>query len=547
MFAGSTLNLFFALIASALTLYMGVLVFVHDRHGVTNQIFIIHSLVGAVWAIVNYFSISHGPDQALPWIRLVIFFAVPHVFLFFLFVRNFPNVTWVERKRFLVPVFAIMAILMAATQTRVVFRGVQVIEGNVVPIPGPGIPIFAFGLIVFFVWTIVLTLRKYRASNENIKAQWRSIGIGLIIAYALLIFLVFIRVIAGNDTTFVPYSPLFILPVFAGAAVAILKHRLFNVKVISAELLTFALLLVGFVQMLFTKDIISLTVSLLVIVFILISGILLIRSVLKEVKQREELATLSEKLKIANQKLKALDQARAEFITMASHQLRTPPATLKWYLAAIEEGDFGNVPPELKEVIAKLEITNNGMISLIEDMLNVSRIERGTIEFHFEETDLLEVVTQAYEQLKPMAIEKKLGLVFNKPKSNIPKITADREKIKQVVNNFIDNAIKYSKTGTVRVNLEMRGNKIRCTVTDNGIGMSEEAQKAIFHKFGRGKDSSKYAAGLGLGLYVAKIVVEQHKGKIWAESPGPGKGSSFIFELPLGVKLGKTTTLDLKK
>ncbi len=178
-------------------------------------------------------------------------------------------------------------------------------------------------------------------------------------------------------------------------------------------------------------------------------------------------------------------------------------------------------------------------------MLNVSRIERGKMEFLFEETDVAELANITLEQLQPIAQEKHLELVYQPPVNHLPKIMADKEKLRQVMNNLIDNAIKYTKKGTIRIQLRQDGNDLRFEVADTGKGIAREEQGLIFEKYTRGKGSINQSAGLGLGLYVAKIVIGQHKGKIWAESTGEGRGSKFIFTVPIHTNLTKTTLLDL--
>ncbi len=177
-------------------------------------------------------------------------------------------------------------------------------------------------------------------------------------------------------------------------------------------------------------------------------------------------------------------------------------------------------------------------------MLNVSRIERGKMEFMFEETDVEALARAAYEQLIPMSLEKKLELTYKAPQSPLPKIMADKEKLRQVMNNLIDNALKYTKSGMVSVSIFRTNAAIQFQVTDTGKGIPAGHFDEIFEKFTRGKESIKQSAGLGLGLYVAKVIIEQHKGKIWAESQGEGKGSTFIFTLPIHNHLTKTTLLD---
>lgn len=255
-------------------------------------------------------------------------------------------------------------------------------------------------------------------------------------------------------------------------------------------------------------------------------------------------AILYEQLKINNEQLKILDKARAEFISIASHQLRTPPATIKWYLAAVLAGDYGRPVPKVRSALEKAQLTNNNLIGLIDDMLNASRIERGKMEFLFEYADVEKLTSDTIIQLRPQAVMRKLRLTYKKPKRKIVRILADKEKLQQVVNNLVDNAIKYTKKGGVDVALSQTSKDLILKVKDTGKGLAPGEKDAIFTKYGRGKDSQRQASGLGLGLYVAKVIVEHHKGKIWAESIGPNKGTTFVVSLPIKTDL-KAETFDL--
>lgn len=269
-----------------------------------------------------------------------------------------------------------------------------------------------------------------------------------------------------------------------------------------------------------------------------------IKSIIDVVAVALDKALLYVKLQEANEQLKALDKARAEFISIASHQLRTPPSTIKWYLGAILNGDFGPLPDDMKAALSRTNVTNESQIATIDDLLNASRIERGKMEFFFEVNDLEPVVSVLVEQMTPLANMKSLQLEYIKPSAPLPHILMDKEKVRQVLNNMIDNAIKYSKTGTIKVNLSQDKEDLVVKVTDNGKGVSADELNTIFEKYSRGHDSVTHATGLGLGMYVAKVVVEQHNGKIWAESPGVGKGATFCFSLPIHSDL-KPTTVDL--
>ncbi len=144
------------------------------------------------------------------------------------------------------------------------------------------------------------------------------------------------------------------------------------------------------------------------------------------------------------------------------------------------------------------------------------------------------MVADVYENLKQNAEDKGLYLKFIKPKTKLPTVKMDTEKIRQIVINFIDNAIKYTKKGGITVSVNKKDNNIECRVKDTGIGVSEEEQAKLFKKFARGKDAfSVNTEGMGLGLYVAQMMVQAHKGNIWVESEGDDKGASFCFSLPL--------------
>ncbi len=540
------MTLFLSILASEILLFLGFLVFFHDRKSITNRIFLIYSSVIAIWSIVNYFSLTITGPEALIWIRLVLTLAVPHVFLFFIFVVNFPSQSLVIQKKSLITILTWMVILMSITLTKSVFSGLDFINGQAIPIPGNLIGYFAASLIIVSLLTFFILVKKYRSAKKLEKKQLAWISTGLIITYLLLLIFVMLNVVVYNNTRFVPYSSLFILPLFLGITYAIFRYQTFRVKVFATETVAFVLVVFSVWQILLAES--STQQALQIIMTILAVGfsILLIRSVLREVQQREQLEILTKQLENANEQLKILDKARADFITIASHQLRTPPATIKWYLASILDGDYGKMDQTVHDQLRKTMSTNNSMISLIDDLLNASRIERGKMEFIFQPTDLTEITQITVDQLLPQAEMKKLNLIYLKPTESLPVITADKEKLRQVINNLIDNAIKYTEKGNIEVSVSKTAKDLILKVKDSGRGVLRTQLNEIFEKYDRGKSPARNSTGLGLGLYVAKVVVEQHKGKIWVESKGEGKGSTFAFSIPIKAKLEKTV-FDLTK
>jgi len=288
-----------------------------------------------------------------------------------------------------------------------------------------------------------------------------------------------------------------------------------------------------------------------IFIFTFLFAILLIRSVLKEVKRREEMEVLATQLAESNKKrermnkqlkkvnvqLKHLDEAKSEFISIASHQLRTPLTAIKGYGSMLLEGDFGDVEEEKqREAINTIVVSSQRLTNLVENLLSISRIESGRLKFDFKDLQLTEVVEEIVNNLQKNAKEKNLYLKIEKSAKELPLVNMDDEKIRQIVINFIDNAIKYTKEGGITVSLKKGKDSVTCCVQDTGIGVSSEEQAQLFKKFSRGKDAFLInTEGNGLGLYVANMMIKEHKGKIWIESDGVGKGSRFCFSLPCEI------------
>jgi len=255
---------------------------------------------------------------------------------------------------------------------------------------------------------------------------------------------------------------------------------------------------------------------------------------------QKEVERQTKTLKDANIRLKQLDVAKSEFISLASHQLRTPLTIIKGYISMMIEGTWGKVTDNQKEQLNKIYLSNERLIHLVEDLLTVSRIESGRLDFDLEMVSLENMVDNVVKEFDQIAKNKKLYLKFIKPKEVLPKIKIDSLKIRQVVQNLIDNALHYTEKGGIRIKLKLKKDKILFSIKDTGIGISDEEKVVLFEKFSRGEDVGKmHTEGTGLGLYLSVKMVEAHKGKIWVESEGKNKGSTFYFELPLKTKIKK--------
>jgi signal transduction histidine kinase len=250
-------------------------------------------------------------------------------------------------------------------------------------------------------------------------------------------------------------------------------------------------------------------------------------------KLEKEVEKRTEELRKAYEELKKLDIAKSEFISIASHQLRTPLSAIKGYLSMILEGSYGKLPERVKKPMENVFVSNERLIKLVNDILSVSKIEAGEMEMNWKREDLREIIKEVISELSIKAKEKNLYLNFEEPKE-FPKILLDREKIRQVILNLVDNAIRYTQKGGVTVKLQIANGRLQIVVSDTGEGLTKEEKEKLFEMFSRGTAGTKFwTEGAGLGLYIARKFVEMHNGKIWAESEGRGKGSTFYVELPM--------------
>lgn len=245
----------------------------------------------------------------------------------------------------------------------------------------------------------------------------------------------------------------------------------------------------------------------------------------------------TKRLRHANEELKELDQAKDEFISIASHQLRTPLTTIKGYASMIDEGDFGKLSSKTKEPLKEILDGSERMNRLVGDLLNVSRIQAGKFFIDATEVDMPELVASEVKQLEQLAKAKKVELAYIEPKVKISPMMLDLNKTQQAAMNLIDNAIHYSAPpsggGHVQVSLEVHGNEVVFLVRDDGIGVPKDKQSKLFTKMFRADNAKEVRPdGTGLGLYLVKRVVEDQGGQIVFASE-PGKGSTFGFRLPL--------------
>lgn len=259
-------------------------------------------------------------------------------------------------------------------------------------------------------------------------------------------------------------------------------------------------------------------------------------------KKNQELArqlTISEKmrkaLRKANLELKELDKMKDDFLNITTHDMRIPIIVTRGYLSIILKSK-SKLPAKVRERLTSAFEANNRLIRLLDDFSTVSKMERGKIKIQPKPDDLEPIVKKVIGYLKNYAEQKQLTLEYLLPP--LPKLMIDQDRITQVLENLIGNALKFTEKGGIKITAVPEDNRVIVSVSDTGIGIPKDKMKNLFKKFYKAEEKiSEFplGGGLGLGLYICKLIVRAHGGRIWVESE-VGKGSTFSFTLSLAKK-----------
>ncbi|MFA4890049.1 MAG: ATP-binding protein [Candidatus Paceibacterota bacterium] len=522
------------ILAGFSNLFFGLIIYFKNKKEKQNIIFLLLELSIVLWLFSYAIWLAKDNEvSALFWSRMLNLGATLIPVLFLHWVVAFLGLV---RKKFLI--FAYISTIIFSFFSFSSFYIQKVKEVSIFsywPQAGWLYSIFLATFVIYFGYGFILLYGfiKDKSNNKERILQIKYIFLGSIISAIGGIFN--FPLMYG-----VPLMPLTLTTIFHPIfwAYGILKHNLFNIKVVATEFLVIFLLVIFLVNIFFYTSIFELSFKIFIFIASTFLGIFIIRSVLKEVKTREEMEGLAWKLEQANIKLQELDKAKSDFVTIASHQLRTPITAIKGYASMVLEGSFGAVPEKAKVAVSKIFESSNRLVALINDFLNLSRIERGKMEYAFAKVNLKEMIETIFDEFKTINVKKKTPLDLSlKINDGDFSTSADSDKIRQTIYNLIDNAVKYTQKGFVKISLykDDGEGEIIMKVEDSGKGMSKETLDNIFEKFARAKgDGEKYQVeGTGLGLYVAREIAKAHGGDVWAESGGLDKGSAFILKLPM--------------
>lgn len=547
------LNLYIHIPTIIVLLLLGLFIFLADSKNTVNRNLSFLILVLIFWVLNDFLQwMTFDESSILLFSRLSILGSLSVLILLY-FAYAFSGKELSARKKIylFLPFLPVILFIFSNYNTSLVSGGNCDVSSGL---------LYIYLILIFILyvgWSVKILFDYYGENKQDkkIKNQVKIIAIGfastiiwIITILGLINFSFFIKYTGGDNVSlFISVSMLFIVTF---TVYAIAKYQLLNIKIILTQIMVIGLLVLIGSQFLLVQNKIGIILTGITFVLSLGFGYMLVRSVKKEVEQREaleiankEIKKKSDQLEAANEKLKQLDRAKTDFINFASHQLRTPITSIKGFSSLLTEGSYGELAPAQKEAVKKIEIVTGRMASLVEDFLSASRIDSGTMKYEFEKCKIEDICQEVATTLFPKANSNKLYLKYEKPIAAMPELLIDGSKTRETISNLVDNAIKYTKEGGVTMSLELAENQqlktndkrvVRIIVSDTGIGIPKDELAHLFAKFSRGLDIKRLtASGTGLGLFVGKSMIEKQGGKVWAESEGEGKGSRFIVELPV--------------
>jgi len=503
-------------LAAFINFFLGLVVFLKDPVRKLNRLFGVSCFITGIWVFINF---AMGIRKTLFWLKSAYAFGSLVPLSAALWAIELCGKKITKRELFLLSSIGLLFFVASYINNLIVADVKRVYLGGFEGKTGPFfIPywIYILGVLIFIIYTLI---SGYLKAKEIKKLQISYVIVGAILYIATVLIVDFILPLFGIKK-FIPLDSPSSLFLLFFTTLAITRYHLFGIEVILTEILVGAIGILLLIQIFIAPAFLWRIVNGIIFLLFCVFGYLLIRGVFREIRRREELERTS--------------RAKSEFISITSHQLRTPLSAIKGYLSMVLEGSYGQVSDRVKKVLEKVYQSNERLIKLVNSFLDVSKIELGREELKLEEVSIEDLISETISEIEIEAKKKNLYLNFERPKISLPRILIDRGKIKEVLMNVLDNAIRYTQEGGITVKLKTQNSKLKIIISDTGEGLTKEEISKLFKSFSRGEAGTKFwTEGAGLGLYLARKFVEMHGGKIWAESEGKGKGSTFYIELPM--------------
>lgn len=536
----SSLSQIIVLVINATGAALVITVITGKLRNLLKVIFAFMTVLMFIWVDLAYAARLVGEaDRGLVYIRIA-WSVTPMLFvLLYAFIATFLRIVHKHKFYILFSLPVGILFLLIIPFTDLVIADIAYINGTL-EIKYGSLVWFFFAQVAFYtIISFILLISQYRnkETSPEIKSRIRYLLAGLTFFFVMNAIFniglpVFLQVFHLYE--FGDYSLIVFLTIIA---YAITTNQFARIQVVTATFLASVLgsfLLLDAV-MFSTNYEQTLTKSLILLLYIPF-GYLLVNNVKKEIEQREQLEELTNKLK-------HMDNVKNEFISVAAHELRAPLTAIKGYLSMVIDGDAGSISKQAKEFLQDSLLSNERMIRLVNNMLDVGRIEEGRIIYQEDYVKISELAKIAYAEFKLEAERKNLTLELVIQEGVVDEVFVDRDRLHEVIINFLSNALKYTDEGKVTIKLSNPNkNTVKLEVIDTGPGISQHEQKKLFNKFYRIRSDVGKTIGSGLGLYISKLLIQKFGGNIGVESK-PGRGSDFWFELP--IKINKSDTGNL--
>jgi len=513
-------NLSFAL-GALVSLFSGLYVLYTNFRSSVNRWWILVTFFGSVWGFAYLIMINTSSlFVASVASRVLHISGVTTLISFLAFALHLTNKFKNYKKPFLYLCALGFLLIAGLVNSGVIIEGVTRNTSDIFsfqPVAGQLFKVFSLYLTLMVLFGLSVMYRSLSEEGERDRDKTKYVFIFSIAGW-----------IGGGSTLLLthginvlPYPILLwaLYPFFATYAMA--KLDLFDTKTATAQLITALLWVFLTVRLILSNSTPDLIINLVVLALIIPAGILLIQGINKEVIARERAQSLANELQEMNKE-------KSRMLSIASHQFRSPLTSIEGYASMIQEGSYGEVPEYLEEPLGRILNSSRKLAHIVDDFLNISRIEEGRMDYNFQKTDLKEVVQEVVEESHGSINKDKVSLEFVTDESVDYPAEIDIGKFQQVITNLIDNAIKYTQEGDITVRLKRDHSDLLVEVADEGIGIEAGKLDEIFSQFSRADEAQDVnVTGSGLGLYIAKQIIDDHDGAIWATSPGEGKGSTF--------------------
>lgn len=547
IFVINNIDLLIIGISSAAIGIFGFDVFLSDQKNVTNRAFFLFALSNIFWSISNYFQYQLS-DVVVIWATRV------HLFITVWYCFSLLHLCYVlpaEKMKFSswfksVALFLSMVVSIIILTPLALVRITDIASrGQVSSFEhGIGMGIFVAFVVFLIMSSIILLSKKFYNASGIEKKQYKFLLIAVSVAFSLHVVFNLIFPAVFYNTSFIPFGILFsaIMIVFIGYA--IFKYHLLNLKIIATEVIAFAISAITLFEVVQEKNLTSIVLRSIIFLLALIFSILLIKSVRREVEQREKIEELNKELeraydveKKANEELEKLDKIKNQFLLITQHNLRKPLTSMRGFLDILINGVLGRQNKKTIEGAKSLQEAVEDSIEEVGDFLNIAQFQMGKSAVDLKpDVNISPILDRIFKKLEIQADAKGIYLKLEKPNEPIT-IKADSVKLKAALSNIIDNAIKYTMKGGVEIKIENLNQKsVLIKIKDTGIGIPKDKLESIFEtQFERTEQAKRTAEiGKGIGLYLSAQIIKSHDGKIWVESEGENKGSTFYIELPLG-------------